>query len=110
MHGGRCKAGRYSPVLCQKRAGQNLEVDNTGQDNIANGTPYFDPNEIFEGLGDLDNLGRLGDGHGFSRVDKDEYNTNEMLSTSDILRFGDPPGFLELIDLEAPLFWQTKHD
>ncbi|CAL0327581.1 unnamed protein product [Lupinus luteus] len=86
------------------------EVDNTGQDNIADGTPYFDPNEIFEGLGDLDNLGRLGDGHGFSHGDKDEYNTNEMLSTSDMLGFGDPPGFLELIDLEAPLFWQTKHD
>ncbi|OIW19984.1 hypothetical protein TanjilG_31861 [Lupinus angustifolius] len=80
------------------------EVDNTCEANIADGTPYFDPNEIFAGLGDLDNL----DGFGFSCGNKDEYNTNQMLSTDDIFGFGESPGFLELIDLEVPLFSQTK--
>ncbi|KAE9608693.1 hypothetical protein Lal_00020799 [Lupinus albus] len=80
-----------------------LNENNKIEANIADGTPYFDPNEIFEGLGDLDyNLAGFGHGHDFS------YNTNEMLSTCDILEFGESPGFLELIDLEAPLFSQTK--
>ncbi|KAE9587337.1 hypothetical protein Lal_00004367 [Lupinus albus] len=87
------------------------EFENTGQDSIADDTSYFDPNEIFEGLGDLnDNLVGLGDGHGFSCGEKDAYNTNEMLSTSDILGFDDPTDFLELSDLDAPLLWQIKHD
>ncbi|KAK7282335.1 hypothetical protein RIF29_11017 [Crotalaria pallida] len=88
------------------------EVDNAGLANNADDKLYLDPNEIFEGLGDLDSLVELGDGHDFSRGDEDEYNnTNKILPTGDI--FGccnDPSDFLELTDLEAPLFWQTKQN
>lgn len=87
------------------------EVHNTGQANNAEGTLYVDPSEIFQDLGDLDSLIGLGeDGRGFSCGDKGEYTTSEMLSTGDIWGFCDPPDFLELIDLEVPLLWQTKRD
>ncbi|XP_004502933.1 NAC domain-containing protein 82 isoform X2 [Cicer arietinum] len=81
------------------------KVDNSGQANNAEGAPYLDPNEIFESLGDLDSLIGLDEGDGFSYGQKDEYTKNEMPSTSNVSLFCDPQhDFLELTDLEAPLF------
>jgi hypothetical protein len=72
------------------------KVDNPGQANNAEGAPYLIPNEIFEDLGDINSLVGLDDGSGFSY--------------GDISLFCNPPDFFELLDLEVPLSWQTKHD
>ncbi|KAK7350884.1 hypothetical protein VNO77_09917 [Canavalia gladiata] len=83
------------------------EVDSPGQASNAEATLDLDPNKIFEGLGDLDSLVGLGEG-GFSRGKKDEYTTSEMLYMGDDFGFHDHQDFLELSDLEVPLFWQNK--
>ncbi|KEH35592.1 NAC domain-containing protein 82 isoform X3 [Medicago truncatula] len=83
------------------------KVDNPGQANNAEDVPYLIPNEIFEDLGDLNSLVGLDEGGGFSYGQKDEY---ERLSTGNVSLFCNPPDFFELLDLEVPLSWQTKHD
>ncbi|CAI8598865.1 unnamed protein product [Vicia faba] len=82
------------------------KVDNPGQANNAEGEPYLDPNEIFGDLGDLQSLVGLDDGDGFSHGQRDEYTKNEMPSTGgDVSLFCDPHNnYLELIDLDVPLF------
>ena len=85
------------------------KVDNPPDINNAEGTPCFDPNEIFGGLGDLDGLFEMGGiGHGFSCGQNGGYTVNEMLSAGDGLRFPDPLDYLELGDLDTPLLWETN--
>lgn len=81
-------------------------VDNSGQANNAEVGPYLDPNEIFGDLGDLESLVGFDDGDGFSHGQRDKYTKNEMPSTGgDVSLFCDPHNnYLELIDLDAPLF------
>jgi len=86
------------------------KVDNPGQANNAEDAPYLIPNEIFEDLGDINSLVGLDEGGGFSYGQKGENTINERLSTGDISLFCNPPDFFELLDLEVPLSWQTKHD
>jgi hypothetical protein len=84
-------------------------VGSPGQANNAEGEPYLDPNEIFDELVDLHSLVGLDEGGGFSNGQKDEYTKTEMLST-DVSLLHEPYDFIELNDLEVPLFWQTKRD
>lgn len=60
--------------------------------------------DFLDGLGDPDYWDSLG---GFSSGQNAEFNTNGMATTGDVLGFGGDLDFLELIDLDSPLFWQT---
>ncbi|XP_027335856.1 NAC domain-containing protein 82-like isoform X2 [Abrus precatorius] len=99
-----CLLNSFNDDALAVNENNRIEVDNPGQANNAEGTPNFDPNEIFENLGDLNSLVGLGEG-GFSCGK----NTSDMLYMGDDLWFHDPQDFLELIDLDAPLGMQNKH-
>ncbi|KAI4317110.1 hypothetical protein L6164_025014 [Bauhinia variegata] len=79
------------------------KVNNHDRQTDANGSPHLDVNDIFKDLGDLDNFAGLGE---------DEHHTgNQMLPVNNVssLEFSDPD-FLELLDLDSPLFWQAEQN
>ncbi|TKY60427.1 NAC domain-containing protein 82 [Spatholobus suberectus] len=74
------------------------KVDNPGQENIAEGAASDD---FFEGLEDY-----WAAWAGFSSGQNTEFSTNGMATTGDV-GSSDNLDFLELIDLDTPLFWPT---
>ncbi|XP_061355096.1 NAC domain-containing protein 82-like isoform X2 [Gastrolobium bilobum] len=73
--------------------------------NNAEAAPYLDQSGFFDDLGDLDCLLGCDEEGGFFCGQKDECPTNE-----DDLGPFDPPNFLELTDLVAPLLWKTQQN
>ncbi|KAJ1412958.1 NAC domain [Sesbania bispinosa] len=67
------------------------------EENVAEGAPS---NDFFEDLGDLDYWAAFG---GFSSGQNAEVSTNGMATLGDVGWFGDLE-FMELIDLDSPLF------